>query len=243
MAATPILFVHGLIGDLNDAAVIEAVGGNFFAPDLLGYGNVSSAPGELTLDAQAHYLHQLMCKDGVERVHIVGHSIGGAIAILFAAKYPQMTESLISVEGNFTLKDAFWSQRLAAMSLAQIEQTLEADRADPGAWLATSGVEVTPERVRKARHHLRNQPATTLQAMSKAVIAATKSPDYLELARKVLKRLPFSLIAGERSLAEWDVPPWALADAKSLTIIPDAGHMMMLEAPLPFAAAVRALTR
>ncbi|EEP93230.1 hypothetical protein ykris0001_36140 [Yersinia kristensenii ATCC 33638] len=31
------------------------------------------------------------------------------MAVLFARRYPEMTRSLTSVEGNFTLSDAFWS--------------------------------------------------------------------------------------------------------------------------------------
>ncbi|WP_227744214.1 alpha/beta fold hydrolase [Yersinia kristensenii] len=48
-------------------------------------------------------------KSFTEPVHVIGHSVGGAVAVLFARRYPEMTRSLTSVEGNFTLSDAFWS--------------------------------------------------------------------------------------------------------------------------------------
>ena len=47
------------------------------------------------------------------KVHIVGHSVGGAIASLVALHHQELLASLTTVEGNFTLKDAFWSEELS----------------------------------------------------------------------------------------------------------------------------------
>ncbi|WP_428942794.1 alpha/beta fold hydrolase [Xanthomonas oryzae] len=46
-----------------------------------------------------------------KKVHLVGHSVGGAVSALVCSLYPELVASFTSVEGNFTLKDAFWSRR------------------------------------------------------------------------------------------------------------------------------------
>lgn len=43
----------------------------------------------------------------------VGHSVGGAIAMLCAHTYPDHVRRIVNVEGNFTLADAFWFYEIA----------------------------------------------------------------------------------------------------------------------------------
>jgi pimeloyl-ACP methyl ester carboxylesterase len=83
-------------------------------------------------------------------------------------------------------------------------------------------------------HALDYQPATTVRAMARAVVEFTGDPGYERLLRDVFTRTPVHLVAGARSRAGWDVPDWALAAAASYTEIPDAGHMVMDEAPEAF---------
>ena len=83
------------------------------------------------------------------------------------------------------------------------------------------------------------QPATTLRAMARAVIEFTGNPGYEPMLREVFARTPVHLVAGARSRAGWDVPDWALAEAASYTEIPDAGHMVMDDAPEAFGELLR----
>jgi pimeloyl-ACP methyl ester carboxylesterase len=48
-------------------------------------------------------------------------------------------------------------------------------------------------------------------------------------------------VAGERSRADWDTPDWALAQAKSFTMMTRCGHLMMLEEPDAFGRVVAEL--
>lgn len=99
----PYLLIHGLIGSLSDLVPLFAAHGRqAHAPDLLGYGRLQDAePSCITLDGQVAHLAQWLLAHDIERVHLVGHSVGGAIAMLFAAAHPERVVSLVSVEGNF----------------------------------------------------------------------------------------------------------------------------------------------
>ena len=239
---TPILLIHGLMGFLSDPEILAPFGPTpVLAPDLLGYGAYCTADTDgLTLEAQADHVAYWLREQTPEPVHVVGHSAGGAVAILLAQRHPGLIRSLTSVEGNFTLKDAFWSSQLAEMPVEKIDTLLDGYKADVGRWLHKVGVTPTAWRADLALRWLSNQPGKTLKAQSCALIAATARPDYLEMIRSLLDvGLPFHLIGGSRSRGDWDVPQWVAECAINNTDIPDTGHLMMMEAPAHFAAVVK----
>lgn len=206
----PVIFIHGLIGSFRVPSTSS------LCPDLLGYGAEAQAdPAEITIEAQVEYVRAAI--DGAlpaGRAHLVGHSAGGVIAAVYAHRYPERVASFVNVEGNFTLADAFWSARFATKSPAEIEEIL---RAEPA-----------------IAHVLDYQPAPTVRAMARAVVEFTGDPGYEPMLREVFARTPVHLVAGARSRAGWDVPDWALSLAASYTEIPDAGHMVMDDAPEAF---------
>lgn len=63
------------------------------APDLAGHGDSPTAES-YDLELQADRLHALTQQLGIERFHIVGNSMGGAISTIYATKYPQQLASL-----------------------------------------------------------------------------------------------------------------------------------------------------
>ena len=139
------------------------------------------------------------------------------------------------------MKDAFWSGQLARMTEAEAEEMLARQRADPAKWLARLGLAINERTLASAHrwHHL--QPASTLRAMGSALVDTTSKPAYLETVRKVFATHPVHLVAGERSRDGWDTPGWALAQAKSLTVMPGCGHLMMLDDPEGFGRVVAGL--
>ena len=153
---------------------------------------------------------------------------------MLAHRHPEMVLSVIDIEGNFTLKDAFWSGKLAQMEAAEADALLESYREDPAGWLSRNGIEPTPERVAAASTGL-HAPTSTVQAMARSVLETTARPQYLDDVREILDRgTPFHLVAGQRSRDGWDVPDFVAARATSMTIQPGVGHMMMLENPAKF---------
>jgi pimeloyl-ACP methyl ester carboxylesterase len=203
-------------------------------PDLPGYGRNQGA-GPVSVEAAAEHVRAEIRAAGFDRAHIAGHSVGGAVAVVLAHHHPEMVLSVIDVEGNFTLKDAFWSAKIAQMHAAEADALLESYREDPAGWLSRNGIEPSAERVAAATLGLRSQPASTVQAMARSVVETTARTQYLDDVREILDRgTPFHLVAGERSRDGWDVPDFVAARASSMTIQPGVGHMMMLENPAEF---------
>lgn len=236
-AKLPIVFVHGLIGSLDDVRALAHLRPRAVAsPDFHGYGaDADAVPSSITIASQADVLRSAVEQIAPRTaVHLVGHSVGCVIAAEFALRHPDRVGSFINVEGNFTLDDAFWSAQLAEMPPEGAAALLDAYRSDPAGWLQESGVEPTPERTRAAEEALAFQPASTLQAMARAVVTFTGHPEYERLLRDVFARVPVHLVAGSRSRAGWNVPDWALDAAASYNVLPDTGHMVMLEAPDAF---------
>lgn len=243
MALAPVVFVHGLIGTLQMPDLVGHFRDGAIAPDLLGYGSVANvAASDVNLHNQVAHLQEVIASAfGGSAVHIVGHSVGGAVAALFAHTFPDRVRSIVSVEGNFTLKDAFWSSSVARMSDTEAHHMLTGFRQDPAAWLARGGIPATPQFLRVAHHWLHHQPASTVRAMAQSVVQVTSEPDYLLNLRSAFAQCPVHLVAGERSRHGWDVQDWALDESASLTVHAGTGHMMMLEDTLGFVSILRRL--
>jgi pimeloyl-ACP methyl ester carboxylesterase len=88
-----VLLVHGLSGQLENFGygMIEPLSRNFrvIAVDRPGAGHSTRTPGSATdLPAQAEALAALCDQLGLERPLVVGHSLGGAIALALAIHHP-----------------------------------------------------------------------------------------------------------------------------------------------------------
>lgn len=103
------LFLHG---NLENGTVwwgwVPRMGPQFrlLRPDLPGFG-LSSAPGsfEWSLSNFATVMANFLDKLGISSAHIIGAKTGGAIAMQFAAMYPQRTKTLVVASGPFTPVD------------------------------------------------------------------------------------------------------------------------------------------
>jgi pimeloyl-ACP methyl ester carboxylesterase len=238
-----LLLIHGLLGSLHYFEPQRYLPGvDVVAPDLIGYGQRRSEDAHITLLDQAAMLARVL-HDGIgSPAWVLGHSVGGIVAMLLADLVPDLVRGVINVEGNFTLKDAFWTGRIAALPAAEWAAEYGAMEAHPAAWLEQSGIEASDERVAWARDILANQPCTTVQTMAQSVLDTTGDPDYLGCVGRVLARAtPLYLVGGEQSSAGWDVPDWVLSQARRVCVQPKAGHMMMLEDPGNFCRIVESI--
>ncbi len=97
-AATPVLFVHGFGADLNTWMFNQpalAEGRRAIALDLPGHGGSTKALDK-AVDASsfAADIERALAALGIARLHLVGHSMGGAIAVHFASQQPDRVASL-----------------------------------------------------------------------------------------------------------------------------------------------------
>ena len=98
-----LLLIHGMGGTFeNWQAVIEPLARHHtvVAPDLPGHGTSAPGGGDYSLGALAAGLRDLLIALGHERATLVGHSLGGGIAMQFAYHFPEITESLVLVSSG-----------------------------------------------------------------------------------------------------------------------------------------------
>ena len=91
------ILIHGFGGDLNTWMFNHedlASGHSVYALDLPGHGRSSKQVGDGTLAGFAEVLDGFMDAIGVSKAHLVGHSMGGAIAAMFALNHPERCLSL-----------------------------------------------------------------------------------------------------------------------------------------------------
>jgi pimeloyl-ACP methyl ester carboxylesterase len=70
------------------------------APDLLGHGNSDKPRGDYSVAAFANGVRDLMSVLDIERATVVGHSLGGGIALQFAYQFPERCERLALVSSG-----------------------------------------------------------------------------------------------------------------------------------------------
>lgn len=95
-----IVLLHGLAGSSEDwASVIDdlAVDHTIVAPDLLGNGLSAKPRGDYSLGAYASGVRDLLETLGHEGATIIGHSLGGGVAMQFSYLFPERCERLVLV--------------------------------------------------------------------------------------------------------------------------------------------------
>lgn len=102
------------------------------APDLRGHGDSDWSPdGSYSLTAHVYDLAQLIHQQKLAPLRIIAHSLGGMIALRYAALYPETIERLVIVEGLGGLMR--WEHELAAKPIEQrIRDWIDQQRALAG---------------------------------------------------------------------------------------------------------------
>jgi pimeloyl-ACP methyl ester carboxylesterase len=98
-----VLLVHGMAGTArNWDAVIEplALHNTVIAPDFPGHGESEPGGGDYSLGSLASGLRDLMLALGHDRATLVGHSLGGGVALQFTYQFPEMVERLVLVSSG-----------------------------------------------------------------------------------------------------------------------------------------------
>ena len=95
-----LILVHGVASSSRTwRRVIPRLAERFtvVAPDLLGHGASAKLRGDYSLGAHASGIRDLMVALGIDRATLVGHSLGGGVAMQFAYQFPERIERLVLV--------------------------------------------------------------------------------------------------------------------------------------------------
>ncbi|WP_018600562.1 alpha/beta fold hydrolase [Mycobacterium sp. 155] len=115
-----ILLIHG-IGDNSTTwhTVQTALAQRFtvIAPDLLGHGRSDKPRADYSVAAYANGMRDLLSVLDIDRVTVVGHSLGGGVAMQFAYQFPQLVDRLVLVGSGGVTKDVNVALRIAALPL------------------------------------------------------------------------------------------------------------------------------
>ena len=98
-----LLLVHGMAGSTeNWREVIEPLARDHtvIAADLPGHGSSEPGSGDYSLGSHAAGLRDLLVSLGHERATIVGHCLGGGIAMQFTYQFPELVERLVLVSSG-----------------------------------------------------------------------------------------------------------------------------------------------
>jgi pimeloyl-ACP methyl ester carboxylesterase len=98
-----LLLIHGIAGSSatwDEVLPWVAERYRVVAPDLLGHGGSAKPRGDYSLGAYASGIRDLLGILGHERASVVGHSLGGGVAMQFAYQFPERCERLVLVSSG-----------------------------------------------------------------------------------------------------------------------------------------------
>jgi pimeloyl-ACP methyl ester carboxylesterase len=102
-AGPPVVLIHGMLNSSRhweEVALRLAEDHTVIAPDLIGHGDSTAPRGDYSLGAHAAGIRDLLAAIGVDRASIVGHSLGGGVAMQYFWQFPQRVERLALVSSG-----------------------------------------------------------------------------------------------------------------------------------------------
>src|SRR5947208_16566903 len=99
----PVVLIHGMVNSSRhweEVALRLADRFTVIAPDLIGHGDSAAVRGDYSIGAHAASIRDMLAVIGIDRATIVGHSLGGGVAMQFFYQFPQRTERLVLVSSG-----------------------------------------------------------------------------------------------------------------------------------------------
>jgi pimeloyl-ACP methyl ester carboxylesterase len=149
----PLIFLHGWLGSWRYwMPTMDNLSDRFrtYAFDMWGFGDSDRNPQRYDLESYVVQLDRFMEELGVTKASLVGHSMGAAVSLMFAERYPDRVDRIMAVSaplasgsiskrlissGGNALLDRMLGRR-AVVDYQEVEQ--EATKTDPNAILSTA---------------------------------------------------------------------------------------------------------
>ena len=244
-----LLLIHGIAGSSatwDDVLPWLAERYCVVAPDLLGHGGSAKPRGDYSLGAYASGLRDLLGALGHERASVVGHSLGGGVAMQFAYQFPERCERLVLVSSGGLGREVHPILRAAALPGAEWVLPLLCAAGVRNAvdgvarFLGRAGVRAAPDLEEMWRGFCSLADADARQAFVHTVRTIidvggqrVSAADRLYLAAEV----PVMLIWGEQDSmipVAHARPAHEVIPGSRLAIFPGAGHFPHRDDPRRF---------
>jgi pimeloyl-ACP methyl ester carboxylesterase len=173
-----VVLVHGLGGSASGwLPSIEAIAARhrLYAMDLPGHGRTDPADYEVLNPAfMANFVNHFMQEFKLERAHIVGHSMGGAVAMQLAIDHPERVDHLVLADSGGLGKEIGILLRFLSLPLI-------------GEWLAgrdfSQGIKEYAQATRKSAHNTTFITDELIEALYKV----ERNPDQAKPLLKALR--------------------------------------------------------
>jgi 3-oxoadipate enol-lactonase len=239
-SGNPVVLVHGLGGtgtdiwkkQIHDLARDHRV----IAYDIRGSGRSEVTPGPYTIELLAEDLAALVDAIGLDRFAVVGHSMGGGIALQYAATHPDRVRAVVGAGAVAELAEQ------GKQGMQTRAETVERDgMAAVAETVATNGLapsfrEAHPEEFQELISLLASNRPEAYAAQCRALVEMAVTERFAQVAAPVL------LVCGELDQAS---PP-AMNEANAarlpnarLVQLEDCAHIVPWEKPAQLLDAVR----
>jgi 3-oxoadipate enol-lactonase len=233
----PLLVIHslGLDRRLVAGLVPHLSATRVIAYDLRSHGASTAPPSSFDLPACAADALALLDALGLERAHVAGFSLGGAIAQLAALRAPERVASLVLACTMVRAKrDAYLERARAAeehgSTEVQVAPTLQR-------WFSDAALAAEPPYVHYARERVRAASVAQWSAWWRAFSTFDAGARLGEL------RCPTTVVAGEHDRSTPPAEMRELAEriaGASFHVVPGGSHLTVLEQPAAVAALIGA---
>jgi pimeloyl-ACP methyl ester carboxylesterase len=247
----PIVLIHGITAS---SRIWEEVGPRLarhhtvLAPDLLGHGETAKPRGDYSMGAFASGIRDLILSLDLGPATIVGHSLGGGVAMQFAYQFPERTQRLALISSGGLGRRVHSFLRAATLPGSELVLPLLAGRQVLGAGRAVGralgrvGLQLGNDALEMARGHASLGDAEsraafvhTLRASVDAGGQRVQAVDRLYLAAE----LPLLILWGARDRI---IPPGhgrrahKMVSGSRFELFEAAGHFPFLDEPERFVA-------
>jgi pimeloyl-ACP methyl ester carboxylesterase len=244
-----IVLIHGMASSSttwNAVVPLLAEHATVVAPDLPGHGGSTNPGGDYSLGAHASWVRDLMIALDIPRATLVGHSLGGGVAMQVAYQFPERSERLVLVGSGGLGKEVAMLLRALALPGSEFvlsagcsPRVLTAGRTVAG-WLRRAGLRPTASIAEVGRCYAslsRPEARVALMHTLRSVIDVggqrVSAADRLHLAAEI----PTLIMWGDRDriipVAHGHAAHEAIPGSK-LEIFSEVGHFPQVEEPERF---------
>lgn len=225
-----IIFIHGSGGNASIwqriMDIIAQNGWGSIAISLPGHGD-SEGQGMASIAEYREFVNDFIEAKGLKNIFLAGHSLGGGIVLDFALKYPEKLAGIILIGTGARL-------RVHPQALEMFRQMAEGEiepKFEPWAFAENTPAHILAE---GEKEWWMTNPQVRYMDLK-----ACDQFDIMEELEKI--HLPTLVVVGTKDR----LTPVKYAEylhkrikGAKLEVIPEAGHMLMLEAPEPLSLAI-----